>query len=73
MFTVCPDYVETTHRESYAESITAESDIYEDPAIISEHIIPNIDPLDMLSYLVCDETLQYINSSKLYYITQPLL
>lgn len=39
-------------RDAYAESITAESDIYEDPATTNEGVIPNTDPLDLRSYVV---------------------
>ncbi|KAF6029325.1 hypothetical protein EB796_012367 [Bugula neritina] len=36
---------------TYAESITAESDVYEDPAVTSEGVLPNLEPLDLSNYL----------------------
>ena len=49
---VCPSLEVADSREVYAESITAESDIYEDPATTHEGIIPNLDPLNLQTYLV---------------------
>lgn len=49
---VCPDLTDVDRRDSYAESIATESDIYEDPAITHEGVIPNLDPLDLTNYLV---------------------
>ena len=47
---MCPHL--STDADSDTDSITAESDIYEDPATTNEGVIPNPDPLDMRNYLV---------------------
>jgi len=51
LFLVLPD-LEEYGVSTYAESITAESDVYEDPAVTSEGVLPNLEPLDLSNYLV---------------------
>ena len=47
---VCPSMASDDYSDT--GSIIAESDIYEDPATTHEGVIPNIDPITMINYLV---------------------